>query len=295
MSGPTAGVRPLLVLVFVCSVGSIPPATARSSPRRRANSPSDESLTPSDPDDSIILLMNRKNRRTLADRVTKAAEASLAAQHYVSAIDVLVGIGWLDPGAVKRWRQGQIDCLEGVTQTNLSRISEAMKLFRSWAAGKGLFASETHYVARTPQRQTLRFSRSGDPTIERLYRTHWVSPELSERKRERLAEKAGRAPDLVAIQPLNDAWTCHRCGGTGDLLVMENPGPACLRCVGLDDLEFLSAGDALLTRRVKAKSARYAVVVRFSRSRRRYERQGLLVEPQALMDAQRDLEEQRRK
>jgi hypothetical protein len=85
-----------------------------------------------------------------------------------------------------------------------------------------------------------------------------------------------------------------RCGGTGGLLVMENPGPACLRCVGLDDLEFLPAGDALLTRRVKAKSARSAVVVRFSRSRRRYERQGLLVEPQALTDAERGLEEQRR-
>src|SRR5262245_61008485 len=35
-----------------------------------------------------------------------------------------------------------------------------------------------------------------------------------------------------------------------------------------DDLEFLSAGDALLTRRVKAKSARRAVVVRFSKRRR---------------------------
>jgi len=96
------------------------------------------------------------------------------------------------------------------------------------------------------------------------------------------------------IQPLNTEWTCHRCGGSGGLLVMENPGPACLRCVGLDDLEFLPAGDALLTRRVKAKSARSAVVVRFSRSRHRYERQGLLVEPQTLKDAERDLEEQRR-
>ena len=109
-----------------------------------------------------------------------------------------------------------------------------------------------------------------------------------------MAEKASRAPDLVVIQPLNTEWTCHRCGGTGGLLVMENLGPACLRCVGLDDLEFLPAGDALRTRRVKAKSARSAVVVRFSRSRRRYERQGLLVEPQALTDAERDLEEQRR-
>jgi hypothetical protein len=238
--------------------------------------------------------MTPKNRARLADRVSKAAEAALAAQHYVSPLDVLVGIGWLDPGTVKRWQQGQIDSLESVIQTNLSRISEAMRLFRSWAAEKELFASETEYVARTPQRPRLRFSRSGNPTIERLYRTHWVSPELSERKRERLAEKASRAPELVVIQPLNTEWACHRCGGTGGLLVMENPGPACLRCVGLDDLEFLPAGDALLTRRVKAKSARSAVVVRFSRSRRRYERQGLLVEPQALTDAERDLEEQRR-
>jgi hypothetical protein len=235
--------------------------------------------------------MNPENRRKLADRVTTAAEAALAAQNYVAPVDVLVGIGWLDGGTVKRWRQGQVDYLERAVQTNLPRISEAMKLFRSWAAAKGLSPSETAYVARTPQRQTLRFSKSGDPTIEQLYRTHWVSGELSKAKRERLAEKASRAPELVVIQPLNDAWKCHRCGGTGHLLMMENPGPACLRCVGLDDLEFLAAGDALLTRRVKAKSARFAVVVRFSKSRRRYERQGLLVEPQALTEAQRELAE----
>jgi len=230
--------------------------------------------------------MSPKNRNALANRVIKAAEAALAAQGYASPIDVLVGIGWLDSGTVGRWRRGQIDCLERVVQTNLPRISEAMKLFRSWASGRGLSASPTQYVTRTPQRQTLRFSRSGDPMIEGLYRTHWVSRELSEKKRERLAEKASRAPDLVVVQPLNTDWVCHRCGGTGDLLIMENPGPSCLRCVGLDDLEYLPAGNALFTRRVKAKSTRYAVVVRFSRSRRRYERRGLLVEPQALADAQ---------
>jgi hypothetical protein len=226
--------------------------------------------------------MNPKNRAKLADRVIKAAEAALAGQQYVAPLDVLVGIRWLDGGTVKRWRQGQVEYLEGVVQTNLSRISEAMKLFRSWATAKGLSPSETAYVARTPQRQTLRFSKSRNPTIEQLYRTHWVSPELSEGKRERLAEKANRPPELVVVQPLNREWTCHRCGSSGDLLIMENPGPGCLRCAGLDDLVFVPAGDALLTRRVKAKSARFAVVVRFSKSRKRYERQGLLVEESAL-------------
>jgi hypothetical protein len=230
--------------------------------------------------------MQPHNRKKLSDRVTGAAEAALADRKYVSLIDVLVGIGWLDPGTVKRWRQGQIDCLEGAMQVNPARISEAMELFRSWAGAKGLIASETHYVAQTPSRQTLRFSKSGNLAIEKLYRTHWISRGLSENKRERLAEKASRAPELVVIAPLKDSWTCHRCGGTGGLLMMENPGPACLRCAGLDDLEYLPAGDALLSRRAKAKSSRYAVVVRFSRSRRRYERQGLLVEPQALAEAQ---------
>lgn len=229
--------------------------------------------------------MSRKNRVPLSDRVATAAQAALAAGDSVSAIDVIGGIGWVDGGTVERWRRGQIACLEQALQVDPARIAEALRLLQDWAAGRGLVASETSYVARTPQRQPLRFSRSGYPAVEAAYRTHWVSPGLSEKKRERLAQQASRAPELVVIRPLNDEWKCHRCGETGDLLMMENPGPACLRCIGLDDLEYLPAGDALLTRRAKAKSSRYAVVVRFSRSRGRYERQGLLLEPQAVAEA----------
>jgi hypothetical protein len=135
-----------------------------------------------------------KNRAALEKRVVTAAEAALASQGYASAIDVLIGIGWLDAERVERWRRGQIAYLERCVQTNLPRISEAMKLFRSWAAAKGLQTSETHYVGRRPRRQTLRFSKSGYPAIEAQYRTHWVSPALSARKRERLAKKAGPEP-----------------------------------------------------------------------------------------------------
>jgi hypothetical protein len=116
--------------------------------------------------------MSRKNRVPLADRVSQAAEAALAARHVASAIDVLIGIGWLYPGAVDRWRRGQVDCLEEVLQVNASRITEALAMFGSWAAAKGLSASPTAYVARTPRRQAQRFSRSGDPSIEAIYRTH---------------------------------------------------------------------------------------------------------------------------
>ena len=136
--------------------------------------------------------MSRKNRNTLADRVIKAAEAALAAQDYVSPIDVLVGIGWLDPGSVERWRRGQIDCLERVVQTNLPRISEAMKLFRSWATGRGLFASPTQYVTRTPRRHDAR--RCASAEAETLRSRGYTEPigfrEAFSEKRRRLAEKA---------------------------------------------------------------------------------------------------------
>jgi hypothetical protein len=54
----------------------------------------------------------------------------------------------------------------------------------------------------------------------------------------------------------------------------------------LEALVFLAAGDAALTRLARARSRTSAVVVRFSRGRRRSERQGVLVAAQALRDAE---------
>ena len=55
----------------------------------------------------------------------------------------------------------------------------------------------------------------------------------------------------------------------------------------MDHLVFLPAGDAALTRRAKKASSLSAVVVRWSRSRKRYERQGILVTEPALEEAER--------
>jgi len=238
--------------------------------------------------------MSRSHRRPLDERVTEAAEAALAAQKYVSPLDVLLGIGWLDPNSARRWRLGQAECLEAVMQVDPARVVEAMRILAKWAQDKGLVATQAEYVARTPARAPLRFSRSGDDTTERRYRFHWVAGDLTEPQRQRLLAKAGRPADLVVIVPSKRDWICHRCGGSGDMLIMEKEGPACLTCAGLGDLEFLGSGNALLTRRAKAKSPRHAVVVRFSKTRRRYERQGILVEPQALQAAERAIAEEGR-
>jgi hypothetical protein len=93
------------------------------------------------------------------------------------------------------------------------------------------------------------------------------------------------SPELVVIDALND-WTCSECSGTGDLMRLEGAGPLCMTCADLGHLVFLPRGDAALTRRAKKSSRLCAVVVRFSRARKRYERQGLLVEEAALQQAE---------
>lgn len=101
----------------------------------------------------------------------------------------------------------------------------------------------------------------------------------------RSTEAAGRSSGLVVIQPVRD-WSCAECGGTGDLLRMDDAGPLCLPCADLGHLVFLPAGDAALTRRAVKASTLSAVVMRWSRSRKRYERQGVVVEDQALVAAE---------
>jgi hypothetical protein len=103
-----------------------------------------------------------------------------------------------------------------------------------------------------------------------------------------LAERQSRPPELLVISPVKD-FTCSACGNEGGTwLKMEDSGPVCMSCADMDQLVFLPSGNAALTRRAKAASRLSAVVVRFSRSRRRYERQGILVEEEALERAEQE-------
>jgi hypothetical protein len=95
-----------------------------------------------------------------------------------------------------------------------------------------------------------------------------------------------RGPELVVVSPLKD-WTCAGCGGAdGGWLTMDDRGPLCMACADLEHLVFLARGDAALTRRARTHSRLSAVVVRFSRARKRYERQGVLVEEAAIDQAE---------
>ena len=96
--------------------------------------------------------------------------------------------------------------------------------------------------------------------------------------------------ELAVFWIIRDS-ACAECGaelGKGLFLRMEKDRPLCLACADLDHLVFLPRGNTALTRRARKYSTLSAVVVRFSRSRKRYERQGVLVEDQALGRAEQE-------
>jgi hypothetical protein len=87
--------------------------------------------------------------------------------------------------------------------------------------------------------------------------------------------------------------TCDECGealgSKAWITLAHDKGALCLACADLDHLSFLSflaSGDAALTRRARKHSTLAAVGLKWSRARRRYERQGLLVEAAALEKAE---------
>jgi len=97
-----------------------------------------------------------------------------------------------------------------------------------------------------------------------------------------------KSDDIVVFEILRDS-ACAECGdelGKGRWLRLEKERPLCMSCADLAHLVFLPRGDAALTRRASRYSSLKAVLVRFSRSRNRYERQGVLVEEAALARAE---------
>jgi hypothetical protein len=228
-------------------------------------------------------VMTSKSQKSIETRTIQAAETALYQRQYVSAMDVLMGMGVLQLSRVEDWKKGKLPYLERAISGSLGKITRIMKTFRQWAIRKELNPRETIYYVRTRgPKKALQFSKSGDPGFERAYRTHYVSSALSEKKQRQLLAKQSQAPDIV-YSIIRDS-RCSKCKAEilkGNLLLMEAENPLCLMCAHLNHLVFLPSGDASITRRLRKMSSLSAVVVKFSRARNRYERQGILIEKEA--------------
>ena len=240
--------------------------------------------------------MSHSQPSDLRARVRQAAEACLVRDGVVGPLELLQQMRLLQPVHVELWRKGhsEFTSLERWIQGGAEKLRNTYGYLAEWVQERGLVPVAAAY-SFTGHRgvEELQVTTDGDPDRERFFRTHYRPAELSPRKAERLQQKLSKRPDIVTYILTSESAACSECQAEirqGELLYMERGAPVCLACADLEHLEFLAAGDATLSRRARKYSPLSAVVVRFSRARKRYERQGLLVAPEAIDQAEQECE-----
>lgn len=118
------------------------------------------------------------NRQQLNVAALAAADLCLKARGYIALDEVFREMGKLDSKHWDEWRRGQVPYLERVIRLNLSQISVVCRAVQASARRGNLKPSWTSYVRwgkgpRTP----LRFTKSGDPRLERIWATRHIHPQ----------------------------------------------------------------------------------------------------------------------
>lgn len=109
--------------------------------------------------------------------IEHAVAAMLADGKVVAPVDVLVRMDFLAPKDLVDWRFGRVPYLERVIRGSLSRLSRLLRILGFHCHDLNLIPSHTTYVkwgkgARTP----LRFTKTGDERLEKIYARHFVWP-----------------------------------------------------------------------------------------------------------------------
>ena len=109
--------------------------------------------------------------------------------------------------------------------------------------------------------------------------------EQRDRDHSRHLQKDSKDIVVFAIRRDSQCAKCNKEMVDGDFLMLREEQALCVDCAGLGGLTFLPSGDPAVTRRAGKLSKLKAVVVRWSLSRKRYERQGTLLEESAIAAA----------
>ena len=116
-------------------------------------------------------LKKRNSKTKFSQHVVSVAGGVVSMKGSVSVIELMLGIGWLTQDKLTDWEQGKVPYLEQVIVASLGKISTVMKEFKAWAIHSKLEARFTEYKHKNCR---LRFSKTGEPNIEKVYSTHYV-------------------------------------------------------------------------------------------------------------------------
>lgn len=123
------------------------------------------------------------NNQELIAKVNSSMYRQCRDWGFAAPVDVLMDIGVLQKDKYDDWRFGRIPYLERVCMVNLGKLSTVRHQMRVYAQKAGLKPSFCYYKQWGTKKKDgqgrkpvilLRFSKSGDPEVEKWYATHFV-------------------------------------------------------------------------------------------------------------------------
>ncbi|MHA6482180.1 hypothetical protein ACX1C1_09820 [Paenibacillus sp. strain BS8-2] len=115
------------------------------------------------------------NRVQLQAKVKQLVHGMIHEKREASPLELLLRMDKITPQLVQEWRAGRVPYLERVVRGNLSQLSYIMSIYRKTAKEMGLQESYRSYTrsGKGPS-SPLRFSKTGEPAIEKAYSTHYM-------------------------------------------------------------------------------------------------------------------------
>ena len=163
----------------------------------------------------VIHMEGTVKESELIGKVHSAVYHQCQQRGYAAPADVLVDIGVLPKQKYEDWRFGKVRYLEAACTCNLKKLSFIMKQIRSYAKKSNLKPSFCYYKRWGVKKKhghkpviPLRFSKSGNPEIEKAYATHYVDlGRMEQLKKERMekaaAVQAGRLDKMSGMPEIN--------------------------------------------------------------------------------------------
>lgn len=121
----------------------------------------------------------------LIARVRNSMRRQCQERGYATPVDTLIEIKALPEKKHLAWRYGQVPYLEKVCDLNLRELNVVLREMSSYAAYKGWKPSWCCYKQWGAKKEfghkrpvvPLRFSKSGNPDLERRYAIHYIDHE----------------------------------------------------------------------------------------------------------------------
>jgi len=129
------------------------------------------------------LTVNTYRKDKYYPRIVRAVRKILARADVVVPSDILIEIGNLSKKNYEAWRKGQVPYLERVFEGSLSKANRILRIIGFHTYDLNMVPRQTEYQQwGNGKNRILRFSKSGDPNLEKAYSRHYIWNQSQEKK-----------------------------------------------------------------------------------------------------------------